>query len=104
MSYSILPTLKFEKEIKQLIKKLPSLKKEYAELINQLIGNPNTGTSVGNSCYKIRLSASKGKGKRGGVRVIIYNSFREHHHLSTYYHDKSEQEAVRDVDIDGLRN
>jgi len=35
--------------------------------------NPETGTFIGNNCYKIRLAiGSKGKGKSGGARVITY--------------------------------
>jgi hypothetical protein len=71
MSYSIFPTGRFEKEIKRLIKKFPSLKVEYAELINHISQNPETGTFIGNNCYKIRLGISS-KGKSGGARVITY--------------------------------
>ena len=73
MNYSIIATHKFEKEIKRLIKKFPSLKKEYAALIAKLKNNPATGTPLGDNCYKIRLAiASKNKGKSGGARVITY--------------------------------
>lgn len=73
MSYSIIPTHRFEKEIKRLAKKYPSLKNEFAELITTILVNPMTGTFIGNHCYKIRISvASKGKGKSGGARVITY--------------------------------
>jgi mRNA-degrading endonuclease RelE of RelBE toxin-antitoxin system len=56
MSYSIIPTHKFAKEIKRLVKKFPSLKKEYAELITELKNNPAAGTPLGDDCYKIRLA------------------------------------------------
>jgi len=73
MSYSIIPTHCFEKEIKRLAKKFPSLKNEFAELISDISENPKMGTLIGNSCYKIRLAiASKGKGKRGGARVLTH--------------------------------
>jgi hypothetical protein len=36
MSYSILPTLRFEKELKRLVKKFPSLKIEFKELIEEI--------------------------------------------------------------------
>ena len=71
MNYSIIATQKFEKEIKRLIKKFPSVKKEYATLITKLKNNPTIGNSLGDNCYKIRLAiASKNKGKSGGARVI----------------------------------
>ncbi len=73
MSYSIIPTRRFEKELKRLVKKFPSLKNEFAELIAEIIKDPETGAFIGNNCYKIRLAiGSKGKGKSGGARVITY--------------------------------
>lgn len=73
MSYSIIPTHRFEKELKRLAKKFPSLKNEFARLIADISEHPERGTFIGNSCYKIRLAiASKGKGKRGGARIITY--------------------------------
>ena len=71
MSYSILPTYRFEKELKRLVKKFPSLKIEFKELIEEITKNPKAGTFIGNNCYKIRVPIkSKGKGKSGGARAI----------------------------------
>ena len=76
MSYKIIPTQRFEKEIKRLVKKYPSLKNEFVTLIINIIDNPQTGTFIVNNCYKIRLAiSSKGKGKSGGARVISYLYF-----------------------------
>jgi mRNA-degrading endonuclease RelE of RelBE toxin-antitoxin system len=73
MSYNILPTRRFEKELKRLAKKFPSLKSQFTKLIGQIAINPSLGTPLGNNCYKIRLAIeSKGKGKSGGARVITY--------------------------------
>lgn len=64
MSYSVIVTHRFEKELKRLAKKFPSLKGEFSKLIADISKNPKKGTFVGNSCHKIRLAiASKGKGK-----------------------------------------
>lgn len=52
MSFNILPTYHFEKELKRLVKKFPSLKKEYALLIKDISDNPKIGTFIGNNCYK----------------------------------------------------
>src|SRR5947207_2993807 len=100
MSYKIFPTRRFEKEIKRLIKKFPSLKKEYAQLISVLFESPQTGTFIGNGCHKIRLAiTSKGKGKRGGARVITYVYVStETIYLLTIY-DKSEKTDVRDSEL-----
>jgi hypothetical protein len=43
MSYNIIPTDKFIKEAKRLIRKYPSLKSELAELNKILVENPCTG-------------------------------------------------------------
>ncbi|CAD5247335.1 MULTISPECIES: hypothetical protein [unclassified Imperialibacter] len=73
MSYSIIPTHRFEKELKRLVKKFPSLKQEFSQLITEILQTPDSGTPIGNNCFKIRLGiGSKGKGKRGGARVITY--------------------------------
>jgi len=73
MSFSIIPLNSFIKELKKLAKKYPSLKKDYADLLDEIEVNPKLGTPIGKNCYKIRLSiASKGKGKSGGARVITH--------------------------------
>src|SRR5882724_11717037 len=97
MSYRIFPTHRFEKEIKRLVKKFPSLRKEYADLISLLLKHPQAGVFIGNGCYKVRIAiASKGKGKRGGARVITYvYILTETIYLLTIY-DKSEKSDVRE--------
>lgn len=73
MSYNIIASADFHKELKSLVKKFPSLKNEYALLVGELESNPAIGTGIGNNCYKIRLAIrSKGRGKSGGARVISY--------------------------------
>jgi mRNA-degrading endonuclease RelE of RelBE toxin-antitoxin system len=96
MSYSIISTSRFEKEIKRLSKKYPSLKAEFTALVNQISEFPETGIFVGNNCYKIRLAiSSKRKGKSGGARVItnVYK-FRKTIYLLTIY-DKSEKPNIK---------
>jgi mRNA-degrading endonuclease RelE of RelBE toxin-antitoxin system len=61
MNYRIIPTLWFQKELKRLIKKFPSLKSEYAALIEEILSNPASGTFIGNNCYKIRLAINRAK-------------------------------------------
>lgn len=100
MSYRIIPTHRFEKEIKRLIRKFPSLKNEFSDLINAIQLNPEFGTFIGNHCYKIRLAIrSKGKGKSGGARVITYLYLDSKTvYLLTIY-DKSEKEDLLLSDI-----
>ena len=100
MSYRIIPTHRFEKEIKRLVRKFPSLKNEFSELINAIQTNPEFGIYIGNQCYKIRLAIrSKGKGKSGGARVITYLYLDSHTvYLLTIY-DKSENEDIHPTDL-----
>lgn len=71
MSYKIITTDNFKKEVKKLNKKYPSLKNDLKSLSKELSVNPELGTSLGKGVFKIRLSiSSKGKGKSGSARVI----------------------------------
>jgi mRNA-degrading endonuclease RelE of RelBE toxin-antitoxin system len=100
MSYKVKTIPKFDKELKRLVKKYPSLKNEFFELINSLKEQPDQGTSLGNNCFKIRIAiSSKGKGKSGGARVITYlQVLQTNVYLLTIY-DKSEEESISDKDI-----
>ena len=105
MSYSIIVTCRFEKELKRLYKKYSSLKEEFVLLINEITKNPITGTFVGNNCYKIRLAiGSKGKGKSGGARVITYLYIEtETVYLLTIY-DKSEKTDLKPNELKEMVN
>ena len=73
MSYKVKTIPKFDKEIKRLVRKYPSLKTEFISLVNSLQHTPFQGATLGNNCFKIRLAiASKGQGKSGGARVITF--------------------------------
>ncbi len=91
MSFKVKSISVFERQAKRLVKKFPSLKQEIQVLINDLKEVGDKGTSIGNNCYKIRLSiSSKGKGKSGGARIITHIIFKEDTvYLLTIY-DKSE--------------
>jgi mRNA-degrading endonuclease RelE of RelBE toxin-antitoxin system len=103
MNYNILPTHKFEKEIKRLIKKYPSIKNEYAALITELKTNPIAGTPLGDDCYKIRLAiASKNKGKSGGARVITYVVVNDSVIFLLTIYDKAEQDNVTDKELKAM--
>lgn len=103
MNYSVLAIPPFDRQLKRLAKKYPSLKKEYAELLGSLAHQPDQGTPLGNHCYKIRLAiTSKGKGKSGGARVITYVQVV---HRSVYLlaiYDKAEQADIADTDLKNL--
>ena len=56
MNFSVIPSDKFKKEVKRLIRKFPSLKKELSELASILESEPKSGTPLGNNTYKIRIA------------------------------------------------
>ena len=107
MNVKVITSNNFRREAKRLIKKYPSIKNELAELERELLLNPKLGTPIGKNCYKIRLAIeSKGKGKRGGARVIsnLVVKVRKRdtkryivYLLSVY--DKSEFETISDKDL-----
>ena len=70
MSFDIIPTPFFLKDVKTLSKKYVSLKSDLIKLVEQLLETLDMGEPLGKNCYKIRLSIkSKGKGKSGGGKV-----------------------------------
>jgi mRNA-degrading endonuclease RelE of RelBE toxin-antitoxin system len=104
MSFEVIATSRFRRDIKALAKKYPSLKNEYAHLINDLEENPQShGTPLGNNCYKIRIAiASKGKGKSGGARVITHLLIQDKIVFLLTIYDKSEKENISDKEIKEL--
>ena len=103
MNYSDLAIPPFDRQLKRLAKKYPSIKKEYAELIGSLQQQPDQGTPLGNHCYKIRLAiTSKGKGKSGGARVITYVQVVRHSVYLLAIYDKAEQADIADTDLKNL--
>lgn len=63
MSFEVVPIPEFVKELKWLARKYRSLKKEVDALGDRLALDPQTGSPIGDDCYKIRLAIkSKGKG------------------------------------------
>ena len=103
MSYKIISTPKFEKELKQLVKKYPSLKLEYIGLVKSLKEQPAQGISLGNHCYKIRMAiGSKGRGKSGGARVITCFQVKETSVYLLSIYDKSERDNISDDDLSEL--
>ena len=100
MSYNVLTIPPFDRQLKRLVKKYPSLKTEYVQLIETLEAEPIQGIALSNSCYKIRLAIkSKGRGKSGGTRVIAQVKVIESNVFLIAIYDKSEQEDISDNEI-----
>lgn len=100
MSYKIEVTAFFEKQLKRLAKKYPSIKKDFTVLVATLYENPKQGISIGNNCYKIRIAiASKGKGKRGGARIITHVHVIQNTIYLLSVYDKAEQGNITEKDL-----
>jgi hypothetical protein len=103
MKYNVLTIPPFDRQLKRLARKYPSLKAEYAALIEDLEENPNKGTSLGNNCFKIRLAiALKGRGKSGGARVITHFYIENETVFLIATYDKSEQANISDKELNEL--
>lgn len=103
MNFEVIATPNFEKKVKKLFKKYPSIKKDLILLGQNLSLNPTLGTPLGNQIFKVRLGiSSKGKGKSAGARVITFVKFiHEKVYLVSIY-DKSERENLTKETIQAL--
>jgi mRNA-degrading endonuclease RelE of RelBE toxin-antitoxin system len=103
MSFEVKTIPPFEKSLKRLLKKYPSLRQEMLLLIQTLEENAGIGTPIGKNCFKIRMSIqSKGTGKSGGGRVITY----VRHSISTVVlldiYDKGDRNTITDAQLQAL--
>jgi hypothetical protein len=100
MSFNIVTTPPFEKELKQLTKKYPSVKNDIVVLAAKLLKEPMMGTALGNDCYKIRMAiTSKGKGKSGGARVITFVQVIETTIFLLSIYDKADAANISDKEL-----
>ncbi|WP_431199081.1 type II toxin-antitoxin system RelE/ParE family toxin [Mucilaginibacter sp. P19] len=100
MSFKILPTPAFVRELKKLSKKYISLKKDLTVLIAELVENPKSGTPLGNNCYKIRMAiTSKNKGKSAGARIITYVQVVNGTVYLLSIYDKSDLDNISDSEL-----
>ena len=96
MISSISYTEEFLAEFKRLSKKYHSLRDDFKKLQISLCKNPNQGSALPLHLRKVRLGiASKGKGTRGGARMIIRYSIVDGVLRFIYIYDKSEMANVR---------
>jgi mRNA-degrading endonuclease RelE of RelBE toxin-antitoxin system len=95
MSYKIISSKGFKRDVKPLVKKYRSLKNELVDLFDSLEENPIQGDDLGKSCYKVRLGIeSKGKGKSGGARVITYVVTEDEEVILLTIYDKKERDSL----------
>jgi len=103
MSYNLFTTDSFDKELKRLAKKYPSIKSDFKALKETLEENPRQGEPLGRDCYKMRMAiASKGKGKSGGSRVISCVKIVAGSVFLLSIYDKGDKESISDKELDNL--
>jgi mRNA-degrading endonuclease RelE of RelBE toxin-antitoxin system len=103
MSYNVFTIPPFDRQLKRLFKKFPSLKQDFNDFLDDLEKNPIQGNDLGRNCFKVRFKiSSKNKGKSGGARVITNVLVtKETVYLLTIY-DKSDQETLSNKELDEL--
>ncbi|MBK9177309.1 MAG: type II toxin-antitoxin system RelE/ParE family toxin [Flavobacteriales bacterium] len=103
MSFDVKYSPVFERAIKRLAKKYPSVRGDLAALIAELADEPRTGTPLGKDCYKVRMAIrSKGKGRSGGARVITCVKVVKSMVILLTVYDKSETDTIRDNELGRL--
>jgi mRNA-degrading endonuclease RelE of RelBE toxin-antitoxin system len=103
MSYNVVAIPPFDRQLKRLSKKYPSIKQEYKDLLDNLEINPELGTAIGNNCFKIRFAIeSKGKGKRGGARVVTNFVLSDKTVFLLAIYDKAEKDDLSSKELDEL--
>lgn len=103
MSYDILTIPIFDKQIKRLSKKYPSIKIDLLNIIEKISLNPFEGKHLGNNFYKIRMAiSSKGKGKSAGARIITYVKVKNEIIYLTTIYDKSELSNITEKELEKI--
>jgi len=103
MSFNVYTTDFFDKELKKLSRKYPSLKNDFRALVDSLKDEPIQGQSLGKDCYKIRMAiTSKGKGKSGGSRVITCVKIVAGSVFLLSIYDKTDKENISDAELEKL--
>lgn len=103
MNFNVYTTDFFDRELKKLSRKYPTLKYDFKTLVDSLKEEPKQGQPLGKDCYKIRMSiTSKGKGKSGGSRVITCVKIMAGSVFLLSIYDKGDKESISDKELDNL--
>lgn len=96
-------TPEFLKSAKVLSKRYRSFTDDLKSLCEEIVKNPDLGDDLGNGIRKFRMAIkSKGKGKRGGARVISLSVVIDEEKSKMtflYVYDKSDMANVSDNKI-----
>ena len=108
MNYEIVTTKDFDRGVKSLVKKYHSFLDDLEDLKKELLENPEMGDKLGGNTRKVRMAiASKGKGKRGGARVITCNVLIDIKNAEIYLltiYDKGKQDSISSKEIELLKH
>ncbi len=103
MSYKILATQRFAKDLKNLAKKYKKIKNDYESLLDRLEKAPYLGTPIGHDCYKIRVAKSSiPTGKSGGFRVIALVKIEKERVILLTIYSKTQKDNISDDEIDAI--
>lgn len=101
--FNVLTIPPFDRQLKRLLKKYPSLLADFSNFIDDIEQNPFQGTELGKNCYKIRLAIkSKGKGKSGGGRIVTNLIVDEETIFLIAIYDKGAKETLSDKELKEL--
>ena len=93
----------FQRAFKQLKKRYRSLPNDFNRLLLSLKENPLQGDELHDGMRKVRIAfTSKGRGKRGGGRVIIRFTIEETCLSFLYIYDKADMGNVSDAFLDDI--
>lgn len=93
----------FQRAFKQLKKRYRSLPHDFNRLLQSLQENPYQGVELYDGMRKVRIAfTSKGRGKRGGGRVIIRLTIEDTCLSFLYIYDKSEMANISDEFLDQI--
>ena len=108
MNYKIVTTEDFDREVKSLAKKYHSFLEDLKDFRKKLLKNPEMGEKLGGNARKVRMAiTSKGKGKRGGARIITCNILINIENTKIYLltiYDKTEQKSISSKEIEILKH
>jgi len=107
MNYEIVTTEDFDKEVKSLTRKYHSFLDDLENFKKELLVNPEVGKKLSGNARKVRMAiSSKGKGKRGGARVITCNVLLNVMNTDIYLlaiYDKGEHKNITGKEIELLK-
>ena len=108
MNCKIVTTEDFDRNVKSLAKKYHSFFEDLKVFRKELLENPEIGDKLGGNIRKVRMAvASKGKGKRGGARIITCNVLIDIENTKIYLltiYDKGKQDSISSKEIELLKH